>query len=324
MFLTTTLLALSPALPQQETQSRVQRQAYQANEIVMRSYRPRHAHPAALLKAAEQFIGRVIAVADAETGEISRHSNLSLFNDSLLIFDSTENVTRVLEMLGSLDDVATAEVEERQRDRAKAAAEQEIQIFEYRPRYVSLYALRFALNGFPNEVSVGGMRTGLDFVDDRGVVVIRETPQKLATIRAFLAEFDTPRPQAQFTCWLVRPTDDPPEGPALPDELLQGLRQLIGGGGLEARSMAFLRSSVDAQQLSIRLDTDDVSYDLALAPTSYDNDQRVLSLGAQLIRLGPQDTTQFNTHTAIRDGEYTVLGATGSTPVFLVVHYRVL
>lgn len=292
-----------------------------ASDLVMRNYRPDPTDPDVLFYTIRNFAGRKITVRDPKSQNTSAHDNLQLFGHTILVYDSPENAERILGMLAELD-ARTAEDAARS---AKSAGEERagIEVFEYKRRYLSLDSLSQALYPLQPD-QPDSYEHSMTFVKERGSVIVRDTPERVQEVKELLAQVDVPAPQVLFTCYVVSGTDAESKGESsLPKELVSGMRELVGYPHLERIAFAMLRSSATTDRdLHLELQAAPVSYTLSLRPSAYDAESGAVTLDrCSFVRVGEDDQQLlFETSTLIQAGEYTVLGATGSEPVFVVIH----
>lgn len=135
-----------------------------------------------------------------------------------------------------------------------------------------------------------------------------------------------------LSCYLVRGTDKPDaqDGP-IPKELETHLSELLAYESLELYSHAVLRTAVHPKSGRIEMwmgpDNGERHGVLRLSPGGFDAQTGSLTLDEcsfSFGREGHSASLVFSTCTSIHSGEYTVLGATGLSPMFVVLRFEML
>jgi hypothetical protein len=295
--------------------------------IELRSYEPRNVDAEQLFRIAERTIGRSFYVSERGGSEADAVDNLSLLADRIVMYDEPAYLTRIQGALELLDRPATV------------SGAENLVVREYTPRYVSLDAAASALKPFERIFPVrdGGARTvsNLNYVQERNQLVIRDTEEQIKRMQELLQRIDVPEPQALLSCYVVQ-ADPAGTGAGLPADLLQNLGKIVPQFKFRPLGFALLQASIaPGRNLSLTIDVDpQLSYDLRFRVVAYDRGSASLSVGdcsvqrdeyrsvtregvTELQRAGSRQL--FSTQAVFRGGEYTVLGATGAEPVFLVV-----
>jgi len=215
-----------------------------------------------------------------------------------------------------------------------ARAEVALAALEYRPRYAAVATLLTALEPFarriPNVLAVaeGAANGGPTFVSNvtvlnqAGVLVLRDTPEHLSEMTALLSRLDTPAPQVMITCLLIQERSS--EGgdggsPSVPEDLVRDLRELLPVTALERVGQAALRIAVVPGSDVVVTGTIDTGaeFKLKLLPAGYDREHGTLSMTHCAFSL--DGSSLFDTSAVLSAGEYTVLGASGLEPLFVVL-----
>lgn len=309
MRLATILLAgttLAPA-PFQDDASSQGRQGPEyplASEVVALTFSPQHLDAAALYNAARGMLGGHVIVTDDETGTVSQRTNLQAVGNTLVIFDLPKAAKRHYELLEKLDFEAGT---------AKPEQPSEVTV-EYRPRYLSRNAIAEILQPFNDLAWISQAHAA-------GVLVMRSDPDTLAKMKALLARVDVPSPQVMLTCYLISPSEE--ADPRLPAELTRGLSELTRIEGFQQRAFGMVRSAIEPQtRISMLLDATEEAFSLEIIPTAMDEANALtlssVSLVSRNSRFG-SGASLFQTSTSIASGEYTVLGAAGADPYFVVL-----
>ena len=292
---------------------------HKTSELVMRHYRPSSADARELLSILQTFIGHELLLQDDATGSVQKQRNLQVLGDMVLIYDLPEGAERALQLARELD--AESEIQEQDQEKARERV-----VVEYRPRFLDIDSIRDALVPF---MQVGVGTVNISFMREPSIAVIHDTRGRVDQILEFLRRIDVESPQVLVTCYLVRGSDEEPEGPTLPAELVSGMRDLVGYPHLQREALGLIRASVNSNEvLTVLLQSKmQGTYELSMRPAAYDETRRSLTLAECVLRAqaatGHQSgTTLFSTQTTIVSDEYTVLGATGTAPFFVVLHTR--
>ncbi|HEX9794910.1 MAG TPA: hypothetical protein VGC54_13090 [Planctomycetota bacterium] len=294
----------------------------------MITYRPRHTDIEELVETVRELLGRDVVIDGRELANISRLS------DVVVVYDDSQHSTQILNTLRNLDQPA------------EAPSSEKLELLEYRPRSISIRSLQQALMPFQRNVfqslsSGTAQGMNMSFLFDKGLVVVREVPDRLAEIREFLERLDQPSPQVNLTCWVIRVQEGGGEG--VPEELAANLRKLLPYPGYAREAMGILRISAESGR-TVTLDTEGLrkhlppgqqrtpgaegtaaSYQLRFTVGSFDEENGVLGLddctfAATVPFAGHHNL--FSTSTRVAQGEYAVLGVAGGDPLFVVLRVQ--
>lgn len=281
-------------------------------EVSLGQYTPEHVDADELEELAGGFVGREFFVKERGGYASDPVPNIRLLGRSLVLFDTAEYQKRILETLRELDQPGNR----RERPPAEPLVE-----FEYRPRFLSMDGVLQSLGNFLRQVTDGeSYFDNIGFSRERGVLVVRESAARGEEIRALLARIDVPQPQVVISCQLVRGTAGRGEDVGLPAELSTNLRKLVPGYSFEAVGFALLQSSAaPGGEVMLKLETSvEADYQLSFLPVAFDEEQSSLSVAKCKLTRSTGELI-FTTDTMFRGGEYTVLGASGTDPDFVVV-----
>jgi len=312
--------------PVQDAQTSARR-TVPASDLVMEIYVPEHLDSGELQRLASDLAGSKYQASDPELGNRPMRS-LRRFDETVLIYDTAERVRTLLTLLKKLDDIAAVE-EAKRRTLEQAEADRHQQLDEalttrqYRPKFLSLNDLSQAMIPYQQRY-----QERFDFVEDAGFMVFTVPDGVSRDVLSYLERVDVPAPQLEITCYLVRGRSAPAPIPA-PEDLAKGLRQLIGYEHIQLEASSMLRTSAGAHGLSLRLDVDGPAYyELELVPAAFADEQGALTLDECTLLRGDTNaeiddrTRVFRTETIVYCGEYTVLGATGSSPELVVIRCK--
>jgi hypothetical protein len=304
--------------------------------LVLKYFRVQNATAEDLVGMVEELLGGAVDVENPDGDpEPWRVQRLLPFANAIIVRDTPQGAEKVLEVLAELDRVAAPPGQEE-------PVAQTLESFEYSPRHAAAGSLARAIEAFRRNIMLYGAPgqppsnvANLNVLQDRGVIVIRDTPENVVRIREVLERTDVPRPQVVVTCFVVLGLlgeGEAPAGASLPRELVENLAKLLPFERFQLLSVGVLRTAV-AFDDPIQLEADagpDRRYDLRLRPEAYDAKTGDLTLSSCTFQLrrkrslpsGEYETSQesgFSTRATVRAGEYTVLGAVGSEPVFVVL-----
>ncbi len=292
---------------------------YSLDELVIQQYRPRNFSERALLSAAKPLVGRHYWVQEKGGMRGEAVENIRALGDTLLLYDTPEYVRRMLDMLVQLD-------------AGENPSDELLDSFEYQPRYVGAKVLLRALNPMERKIAWGRdpreLSSNLNFTET-GLLIVREAPEEMRRIRSVIEQVDVPAQEVFVRTYVVRGTRELSGGSIeLPVELTKNLEVLLPQYKFEGVGFALLRTSAaPSREGSLRIGGDGpVHYELAFKTVSYDQESGALSLErCEFVRSWmhtgePRVDSIFRTDANLRSGEYTVLGATGAEPIFLVIH----
>jgi hypothetical protein len=170
-------------------------------------------------------------------------------------------------------------------------------------------------------------------------LLVRETKENLIGIRRILAEIDVPAsPQASspavtVVCHVVRAATAPVEQQnPLPAEFTRNLTQLVGWKHFGVQGTSIVRASAHSKEVTSTIAVGEGgTATLGLSNLGFDQPSDTLKLGKvhfQMRTTDPDDRSpvlhSFETSTDVTLGQYTVIGAFGKTPYFLVIRAAVL
>lgn len=333
-------LLSSSALSQAEgsrTQTQNRSEPLLMDQLVLQHFNPIHADPAELLNVAEDFFGRQLLVSIAEGEKPSLVFNLRRYNNSLIVFDTKEQVTRILEGLRELEKISLGVANRESAIAANMVKLDPARLYEvssFRARHVSLETLGRALTPFNrflefrDEWGHSNRQPNVSMIEERGILILREKAEKLAAMRALLESIDQPTPQVMLTCMLLRATETESES-KLPKELSDNLAQLLPDQSFELLTTNFLRSSTAVgESITMELDSghQHFNYSLLLRFSSFDQSSATLNADrCEFLEInGGNKRSIFMTNTSLNSNQYTVLGAAGRDPLFVVLRVTVL
>jgi len=303
------VLALAPAAAAQEPVPKDE------GPVVLFYFRPEHTDPGALTLTAQHLVGAQV-------------SFLRL-SGTVIVRGTAGEAKKALATLQELDRVVGAEGDEMREPQTP------LESFEYSPRHAAATSIVNALRPYQRQITLYGERgqpasgiVNINVVPERSVIVVRDTSENVARIREVLERTDVPQPQVVVTCSLVLGYSGergiPLDGP-LPEELVANLKRLLPFQKYGLLSAGLLRTAV-AFDDTMRIYGDagpGRSFRLSMKPEAYDGKTGDLTLSSCAFELfsagdSPKESG-FSTRATIRAGEYTVLGAIGSDPVFVVL-----
>lgn len=262
---------------------------------------------------------------DPDGHVVGMTENIIVLDDHrLLIYDRPSSAEKILTLCKELDVPAQAETQ----------ADREFTSEIYTPRYVSVEDARLALEPFNRVIleSNAGPRSNLQLLGNSGRLMLRDTAANLDKMRALLDELDRSAPQIELTCYVLRGLDEPVDN-GLPKELTDNLSRIVPFPGFDLATMGVVRTSADSSGASVSIEMPgiDERFELDAQISAFDaqgDGRQVLTLSncrmKRMIWQPGSDTLQplFETNVALGSGEYAVMGATGSNPIFVVLRFE--
>jgi len=278
-------------------------------------FTPKNVSARQLESIAERLFSREIFI--SERGGLASHpiQNLQLLGDTIIIYDSAENAQRIGKALHGID-------ENMKVDEATEAdgADRLTVVQEWSPRHISLQEALSALTSFRRDAVIWDSRgtasnvPNMSILKEQGTLVMRDAPDQVAQMLELLERVDRREAQLMFTCLVIRGQHgDDKSSAGVPPELARNLSQLVPYENFHLVTVGVLRASARAKNLRIEMDGHN---ELLLETEAFDAEESALTA---TIRFGGDEGQQLQTRTTLRSGEYTVLGAAGSTPLFAVL-----
>jgi hypothetical protein len=255
--------------------------------------------------------------------------------NSVLVYDDSKTVERIVEQLSRID--ALYEKKTEKRKEAVVATE----IFPL--RHVSAQNALRALAVYQRQISVpdsNGNYYGVPNMmpqEQTNSLVVREQLAQLADIKRIVLELDRENPsapQVTITCWVIEgkegaAAEEQPKshGRDIPEELAATLTSMTGYDSFDLIANGIVRTGVQRDhpvEWSIE-SAPSSSCKLQMTPSQFNPADDTLTLDGIRFSyrgLGARSTERqqtFSTNTSVRSGEYTVIGALGKNPVFVVL-----
>ena len=288
-----------------------------SDQLVMAQYEPVNIGIGDLYDVAKDMVARKMRVRDEVTGEILSHPTMQILGDKILIYDVEAGKQRALKVLTELDH-SFEPTTKPQKTRV---------VREYATRFISLGTAYESLRSFRESwTSQSGISiNNVSMVEERSTLVLHDMQPRVDDMLAMLARIDTPSPQVLLTCYLVA-AHGSADGATVPKDLETGLKQITGMETVHRQAVGMIRTSVQAQdRLTILLESDDFgTHELALRPAAYDPESRMLSFSECALLKSTESgiETLFRTSTSVPGEEFTVIGAVGSDPLYVVLHSK--
>jgi len=303
----------APLAGAQELEGESEVPILEIRDLIVAHYAPANSHAVELYQLIRPMIGREFYV--AERGGIHAESvrNLAVLGDQIVIYDTQDYVDTLLETLRKIDVV----------QRGAADGMEPYVTRSYVPKFITLDSAMEALSPLMRRRS--GARN-VSPVEDRRTIVMRDTESRVSEMEGVLRSLDLPEDQVLLRCYLLRGRKGETDTSGAPSELITHLERLLPDLGFQSTGFAMLQSGVVPGRevhMSVK-GQDGLGFDLTFTPVAYDSSTG--SLTARGCRVGLTYTLSSQTESLLmtdilfRGGQYTVLGATGSDPVFVVVH----
>jgi hypothetical protein len=294
-------------------------------ELSLHYYSPRHSDANELAQILTQLAGRTFFAQAPDGSSTQPVSNVRTFGNIVVLYDRVKRVEQLVTILAQLE----------QADVAQLGDAEEYVVAEYTPQYVTAKALLDALNPLRRQIlqpfGIGGRPShakatwveNVTALMQPATIVLRDTREQIETMRALMARLDVAPPQVQLQCWLLRGAEAD-TGSRLPKELVQNLSRLVPVEHFEQLSLSMIRASVQPglpQRLRSDFpdDGETARFELDLVCSGYDRAAGVLPLTR--CRFEATSGQEFETSVTLRAGEYTVLGAAGADPLFVVLRF---
>lgn len=285
-----------------------------AHEVVSYVFRPQYASGNLLKEKIQDSFGRRVTINNRRLDNISYGSHAG----EILIQDSEEYVSMLIGKLQELDAVFKP-------DSMTIDDGEGVSVKEYRPRWISLDSVGNALTTLYDHQQRGvQVTTGTVPVyqftplAEQGTVLIRASQHKMEEALSLLKQIDRPSPQINVTCQIVFGIDGVSNNrPA--SQVVSGLKKLLPHEDYSVVATGILRTSVTPDSsLVLEMESDDSgSFSLFLEMGAFDSESGAIQL--QTARVSWDGHQLFSTSTTVNNGEYAVLGAVGSDPIFVVI-----
>ncbi|MHC5211342.1 MAG: hypothetical protein ACYTG2_11540 [Planctomycetota bacterium] len=295
-------------------------------ELILHYYTPKHSDAYELAQILSQLAGRMF-FAQAQDGTASAPiSNVRTFGNVVVLYDRVKRVEQLVTILAELE---AANV-------LPAAQADELVVVEYEPQYIPTNALLEVLSPLRRQIpqpsilksrgqqpGQGGWVQNVTGISQPATIVLRDTRENVEEMLALMKRLDVAPPQAQLTCWLLRGAEEETDS-RLPGELVQNLSRLVPTEHFEQLSMSMISTSVQPGQPQ-RLVSDfsnfgeRARFELDLISSGFDRSAGVLPLTR--CRFEATSGQEFETSVTLKAGEYTVLGAAGADPLFVVLKF---
>ncbi len=287
-------------------------------------YRPRAAsarHVAAALK--DLYLSHLFVRTDGTNSR--RVQEVQTIGDSL-VFYSTPNRIEKLQAL-------TKKIEEAFRGDGPDDEGERFVTARYAPRFISandaIQALQSFQRSIPIDPSRGQTARNVSQLSDRGILLLRDTRKNVDEMVNILKELDQPRPQLTLTCIVIRGSYKN-ESANLPADLVDHMKQMTEFSGFERLTGGIVRMTATGASVSLSMaGKNALDASLEIRPSGYDETTRTLSLSRvdfqvqQMPAAGlPPVRQRLSTSTSLPVDRYTVLGAMGEQPIFLVFRIR--
>lgn len=308
----------APSLPAQELVED------DRTSLTIAYFTPEHGDAHELVGAASQLFGQQTTVRDSLTRQLSTVSRFYSLGGAIVIRDRVTEIEPIVEFLRNLDRSLAG-------SGSAGARAPELVELSYSPRYITPESALSALASFqrrlPSLSASSGQGTtsgalNITLVPDQSMLVVRDTAEQIQAMQRVLETVDISRPQLTLLCYLLRGTSEPGAGAVAPAELTGNLSELVPFEHFELVKMGLLRTAVTtSREISLQMNTDEATYLLSMSPTAYHPEQQELTLSncKFAIQSRSEAGASFQTSTSIRAGEYTVLGAVGAAPIFVVL-----
>ncbi len=312
----------SPSSPQDADMDRRQEQVQP--QLTVRYFKPAKA-PVDSLQSA------LLRLMMARPGDSFRFVTLQTLGGTLLLQGPDETLPDVLKLARELDENYVGG--------AGQSPGIDQMHHQYRVRNVSLEHLEQALQFLDRNrmQQYPGQPRGLhlSYVYGSGMVQMSGSDEYVARAKQVIAEVDVPQPSLMLTCYLIRGRSEVQSDARIPAALARDLSALVPYEGFELMSSGMLPTNANNDmELRVDLEEQKGAFTLAMRPAAFDPDKGLLALSKVNFELslnqkqtddngtliGMTSTRRsFETSTSLATDRYSVLGAVGGDPVFVVV-----
>lgn len=302
------LLAVPTAAQDADTErSQVDEQIVHAADLVTVFVRPQFAQAIDLFEVARQLYGRRFFVHERGGRRSADVSNMQYLGGAIVVYDTGANAQVIGEALHALDQQMRPVVK---------APDAATKVVAWTPRHISLESAWGAI--LPRRMETmgpDGRSANMTVLHDLSTILLEDTPERVSELLATLEAIDRPEPQLLVSCWILEGTHEAVTGkPGAPAEIVRDLQALLPYEGFALRSFGLMRTSARAESTHFVLDD---KFELTLRPTAFD--EQAGQLTTEVRFSGGEQA--FDTRTTLDLADDTVLGAAGSTPIFVVLRF---
>lgn len=281
-----------------------------ASEMTTTFFRPQYLEIGPLAKLARNIHGRDISIEEKGGYFASPVSNIQLIDDAMLIYEDAASAQRIIAWCQQMDESMKGDASEKP----------DLTVTEWRPRNISLMTGYSALSPFHRNVrdyykgDFVSENQNLTLLKEQGTIVLRDTPRQIAAMLALLDRIDAPEEQLMLTAMVITGQRGAGSGNGdVPAELAEHLAKLVPFSNFRTESVGMVRTSARAKWVEIVVDEGNR---LEIHPEVFDTETSTLTARCDF---KSASGLRFETRTTISAGEYTVLGASGSQPLFCVL-----
>lgn len=294
---------------------------------------PREVDADDLLRAASSMFGRSFYVDDLpKTGRPLQ--NIFVVGESIAIFDTRDRVKAVLQALPEMEKAATP----------PAGKSEELYTETIQVQHVRVDRLLNALSAYrrniqtnararPGSRMASNVAPNINYHEESNTLVVRDTAENIAAIKNLVGRMDVPSAARQevavtFTCHILRASDKPDDS-RLPRELVQNLQRLVGQDYFQDLGTTVLRARTNTHEIQARLTLEDLHQaslqmrNLRRSGSDIDINSVTFQIQKDPSQGSPATNYSIETSTSVTIGQYTVLGAFGKRPYFLVIRASV-
>lgn len=285
-----------------------------------------------ILRAVQSMHGRSFFVDDLpKYGKPLK--NLFIVGNSIAVFETKARAMAILDELPALEKAATPPARPTRGRGGSGSSAEPLVTAHLRPEHIHVSNLHQVLRAYmrnvppPGDVwNTGQLVPNIVMHDDSNTVIIRDTAETIQLVKETITQIDVPRGRRQpsnpvtFTFHIIRAATGKQEHD-LPGELTGNLKALVGFEDFQDLGTSVLRARGDSREVQAELTLDDGHRaSLTLKGVSSEGKQ----IGIQNVRFQITGTARSEKHmietsTSVTMGEYTVLGAFGKLPYFLVI-----
>lgn len=259
--------------------------------------------------------------------------NLQLVGNSILVYETPAGMKRVIDVIKSLDKALSTENE----------AKSDLEFASFRLVYASTHTAEQAIKAVLNHdlTSSSQRRSSVTSVPKIGVIHVRARAKEMKLVREIIPLLDQKDQQVTMTCLLIQGNETESTS-GLPSDLIANLSKLTNFNHFKLLTSGMVRTSTNSiKGIGIDMAEKDFSANFMTKPGTYNRSSKTLnfheiSLRTQTVtrnaagggkkpgskgsfRSAYPLTQSFSTSGSISADQYTVIGAFGMKPIFVVL-----
>ncbi len=283
-------------------------------------YRP-HAASARQVAGALQDLSLSHLFVGTDSSNSRRVREVQTIGDSLVFYSTPDRIEKLQALTKKIEEAFGGHDAREGGERFVTA--------RYAPRFISINDALQALQPFHRSITVdpsrGQTARNISQLSDRGIVMLRDTKKNVDEMLGILNDLDQPRTQLTLDCLVIRGWSKN-ESVRLPSDLVEHMKRMTEFSGFERLTGGIVRMTATGPSVFLSMaGKDGLDASLDIRPSGYDATTRTLSLSRVDFQVQqrpapdqPAVRQRLSTSTSLPVDRYTVLGAMGEQPIFLV------